>query len=156
MPVQAAPYHSWSGPVFHQVGGQSCRHLIWMFLLPGWHRRSDWIIQYGPGRVYLNEECSSCLTSNQVVLCKHHVTHKLKLLGFLLASTTTRAWKKPWPPTLPLRLCPWEKWGPCPHRYPALPIQAEGSRRVKGLTRGHAKEEPPGSCQHQRPPALHP
>uniref|UniRef100_A0A4W6BSU9 Ski oncogene n=1 Tax=Lates calcarifer TaxID=8187 RepID=A0A4W6BSU9_LATCA len=63
-----------------------------------------------------------------------------------------------WPPMLPSHHCPWGRWVPCPHQYPAPLIQVEGNLQVKEPTPGLAREEPQGSSHHhhQRPPALRP
>lgn len=94
--------------------------------------------------------------SAQAVAWKHH--EKVSLSGFLSAYTTTRVWRKLWPPTSPSHHCPWGRWVPCPLQCPAPPTQVEVNPRARVLTQGLAKEEPQGSCQlrHQKPPALRP
>lgn len=125
-----------------------------MFSYPAWHCCSNWITQYGAGCVYFSGEFSSYFTLIRVIACKHDEARS-QVVGFLLsASTTTRAWRKLWPPMSPLHRCPWERWVPCPPRYPAPPTQVEVNPQVRAQTPDLAREEPRGSSRPRRPPAL--
>lgn len=123
-----------------------------MFLYPGWH----WLFRLD--HTIWHWLCllawSIQLSLTFELLHVHIMRHAVKLSGFPSASTTTRAWRKLWPPTSPSHRYHWGRWVPCPLRYPAPPIQVEVNPQVRVLTRGLAREEPQGSSQHQRPPAL--